>query len=132
MIDNATNLIGIGIDIVSIADFETRLERTPGLKRNLFTDAEIAASLQRARPEATLAGVFAAKESLLKSLGVGLFERCELNEIEVSHRSGGQPYFSKIPAGLEADRARGTEALLSISHCAEFAVASVSLVRASR
>lgn len=33
-------ILGVGIDIVNIDQFEQALERTPGLKLKLFTEAE--------------------------------------------------------------------------------------------
>ena len=51
---------GVGIDVVDITRFAEALNRTPGLKERLFTDAE------RVKPIASLAARFAAKEALAK------------------------------------------------------------------
>ena len=56
-------VIGVGIDVVDIARFGESLDRTPGLRERLFTPAEAA------RPLASLAARFAAKEALAKALG---------------------------------------------------------------
>ena len=61
-------IVGVGIDVVDIARFESTLERTPALRERLFTLEE------RHLGIASLAARFAAKEALAKSLGapVGL------------------------------------------------------------
>lgn len=61
-------IIGVGIDVVDIARFGRRLERTPRLAERLFTPAERDLRLN------SLAARFAAKEALAKALGapVGL------------------------------------------------------------
>ena len=56
-------IIGIGVDAVDIARFESSLERTPGLRDRLFTETE------RELPPASLAARFAAKEAVAKVLG---------------------------------------------------------------
>ena len=56
-------VIGIGIDVVDVARFGETLERTPAIRDRLFTEQE------RARPVASLAARFAAKEALAKALG---------------------------------------------------------------
>lgn len=56
-------IVGIGIDVCDIARFERVLERTPALRRRLFTEAE------RDLPMWSLAARFAAKEALAKALG---------------------------------------------------------------
>ena len=70
-------IVGVGIDVVDIERFMASLERTPGLRERLFTPAEAA------RPPASLAARFAAKEALVKALAAprpgwpGTTPRCE-------------------------------------------------------
>ncbi|WP_168582172.1 holo-ACP synthase [Gephyromycinifex aptenodytis] len=56
-------IVGIGIDVVGVERFEEVLSRTPGVRERLFTPSE------REMPLLSLAGRFAAKEALAKSLG---------------------------------------------------------------
>jgi holo-[acyl-carrier protein] synthase len=56
------SIVGIGVDVVELARFKASLERTPGLAKRLFTEAE------RALPIESLAARFAAKEALAKAL----------------------------------------------------------------
>ena len=61
-------IVGVGIDVVDAARFAAVLERTPGLRRRLFTEDELAL------PPLSLAARFAVKEAAAKALGapVGL------------------------------------------------------------
>lgn len=60
---------GLGIDLIEIERVERALERRPGLRRRLFTQAELDYAEARARPGRHLAARFAAKEAVIKSLG---------------------------------------------------------------
>ena len=57
------SVVGVGIAVVAVARFLATLERAPGLRERLFTDAE------RDVPPASLAARFAAKEAIAKALG---------------------------------------------------------------
>ena len=63
---------GIGIDAVEVDRFRTVLRRTPGVADRVFTDGERAAGARRRDPAQRLAARFAAKEAVMKALGVGL------------------------------------------------------------
>lgn len=54
---------GIGVDVVDVNRFMATLERVPGLRERLFTQAE------RDLPPASLAARFAVKEAVAKALG---------------------------------------------------------------
>lgn len=56
-------IVGVGMDLVDVARFGRTLERRPGLRARLFTEAE------RSLPVRSLAARFAAKEALAKALG---------------------------------------------------------------
>ena len=71
----------IGIDLVDISRIERALERRPRLATRLFTDREIEYAGSRRRPARHLAARFAAKEAVVKALGLGP-GTC-LREIEV-------------------------------------------------
>ncbi|MFG2195319.1 holo-ACP synthase [Streptomyces sp. NPDC048639] len=62
-------IIGVGIDVAEIDRFEAALERTPGLARRLFAEAELWLPSGERRGVASLAARFAAKEALAKALG---------------------------------------------------------------
>jgi holo-[acyl-carrier protein] synthase len=106
---------GVGIDIVDIDRFKQSLERTPGLKMKLFTEAERIKSIE------SLAARFAAKEALVKALNAenGIL----WHEAEVLNMESGKPTF--IFYGEVADLVNGATVHLSISHDAGLATAIV-------
>jgi holo-[acyl-carrier protein] synthase len=106
---------GVGIDVVDIDRFKQSLERTPGLKPKLFTEAERINSIQ------SLAARFAAKEALIKALNAenGIL----WHEAEVVNLEGGKPVFNFH--GSVADLLEGANVHLTISHDAGVATAIV-------
>jgi len=73
---------GVGSDLVDLDRFRLAAERTPGILTRYFTEAEQAYAERRRDPTERYAARFAAKEAVLKAMGVGL-GACELAEIEV-------------------------------------------------
>ena len=65
-------VIGIGVDLVDIERFRRSLHRTPSMRTRLFTEVELAYVAPKLDPVPSLAARFAAREALMKSLGVGL------------------------------------------------------------
>jgi holo-[acyl-carrier protein] synthase len=65
-------LIGLGLDAVDVERFRRVLQRRPSMAERLFTDGERAYSDSAADPATRLAARFAAKEAVMKALGVGL------------------------------------------------------------
>ncbi len=111
-------IIGVGIDVVDIARFGRRLERTPRLMERLFTESERELRL------ASLAARFAAKEALAKALGapVGL----HWGHATVVRAEDGRPHLKVT--GTVAARAEllGVRSLhVSLSHDAGIASAVV-------
>ena len=68
----------------------TALRRTPGLRARVFTDEEQAYCNGRKDPTERYAARFAAKEAVLKAMGVGV-GACKWREIEVARASSGAP-----------------------------------------
>ena len=113
-------VVGVGIDVVDVARFGEALERTPGLRQRLFTPEEAA------RPLASLAARFAAKEALAKALGApsGL----AWHDAEVLSSPEGEPSF--VMRGTVAARAEqlgATTVHVSLSHDAGISSAVVVL-----
>lgn len=65
-------MIGIGVDVVEIERFRRSLERTPSMRGRLFTEVELAYVEPQSDPVPSLAVRFAAREAVMKSLGLGL------------------------------------------------------------
>ena len=66
------------------------LARTPTLRQRVFTDAEQAYCDRRKDPTERYAARFAAKEAVMKAMGVGV-GACKWREIEVAKASSGAP-----------------------------------------
>jgi len=112
-------IVGIGVDVVDLARFERALDRTPALKPRLFADAE-----SEGRPLRSLAGRFAAKEALIKALGVST--GVQWHDMQVVADSHGNPSLVLSGAAKKLADERGVAHVhLSMSHDAGIAIAYV-------
>lgn len=100
------NSIGIDIESVNALESATDYREHPFYQEN-FTEREISYCLLQADPKASFAGLFAAKEALVKADN-GL-AGTNFNAIEIQHEKNGKPGFKNFA--------------LSISHTADFAIA---------
>ena len=66
------------------------LERTPTLRARVFTDQERAYCDERRDPTERYAARFAAKEAVMKAMGLGI-GACGWQEIEVARAESGEP-----------------------------------------
>jgi phosphopantetheine--protein transferase-like protein len=80
-------VIGVGIDAVDVERFATVLARRPSMAERLFTDGE-RADASGSVPR--LGARFAAKEAVMKALGVGL-GAFKLRDVEVVRLASGAP-----------------------------------------
>jgi holo-[acyl-carrier protein] synthase len=116
---------GIGVDAVDVARFRAVLERRPGLARRLFTDAERSYAESATDPGPRLAARFAAKEAVLKALGVGIGASA-FREVEVVRGDDGAPRLVLAGRAAALAAARGVRWWhLSLTHTDLVAVASV-------
>jgi holo-[acyl-carrier protein] synthase len=119
-------LVGLGIDSVDILRFADILARRPALASRLFTGAERTYAAGLANPVPTLAGRFAAKEAVMKALGVGL-GAFDWADVEVERQEGGAPCLlvTGRAASLAAGRGVGSW-YVSITHTDTVASAVVA------
>lgn len=109
-------MIGIGTDLVELARFRIALARTPSLATRLFSDDELAYAGLRADPTERLAVRFAAKEAVMKALGVGL-GAFALRDVEVIRTESGQPSLALRGRAAELAAERGvTTWHLTLAH----------------
>lgn len=109
-------MIGIGVDLVELDRFRETLERTPSIIDRLFTPAEQAYATKRRDPVERFAVRFAAKEAVLKALGLGIGQ-VAFRDIEVVRAESGEP--SVVLHGAAADLAGGRGVrrwLLTLTH----------------
>jgi holo-[acyl-carrier protein] synthase len=110
-------MAGVGIDLLEIDRMERALERHPRLAERVFTAAERDYAAARARPGRHLAARFAAKEAVVKALGLsGGFG---LREIEVL---AGEPPTVRL-AGRAAAAAGDRRVEISLTHSRDNAAA---------
>jgi holo-[acyl-carrier protein] synthase len=120
-------ILGLGTDLVAISRVEAILARhRERFLARVFTPAERADCLHRARPAAHLAARVAAKEAAMKALGTGWGQGVHWQEIEV--RSAGQqpPLLELCGAARRAAERQGVRhTRVSLSHDGDYAIAVV-------
>jgi holo-[acyl-carrier protein] synthase len=116
---------GIGVDAVDIERFRRSLERTPSMRRRLFTDCELAYVAPKADPVPSLAARFASREAVMKAMGLGLGS-FGFHEVWVDRRESGEPQLNVTGRAAELASERGiTTWHLSITHTEQVAIAYV-------
>ena len=115
-------IVGIGVDLCEIERIGRAIQKEAFLMR-CFTQEERAYLAGRGgMRDQSAAGIFAAKEAMLKALGTGLM--IPLRDVGVSHTEAGAP--QAVLAGAAAKRLAelgGARMHLSISHDGGMAVA---------
>ena len=118
-----SEVLGLGTDLVEIPRFRTVLDRRPRRAARVFDERERASLAGRRDPVPGLAARFAAKEAVMKALGVGL-GAFALAEVEVARRDGGEPVLHLHGRAAALAEQRGVrEWRLSLSHTATTAMA---------
>jgi holo-[acyl-carrier protein] synthase len=123
-------ILGIGNDIIEIARIKAILARYPDrFLDRILTPYEQDYCLKRREPALHLAGRFAAKEAVVKALGVGFAQGLSWRDIEIRNDSKGKPivFLSPFATELFGD----LNILLSISHCHHYATAFAIWLRDS-
>lgn len=115
-------ILGIGTDIVEVARIKTIFARYPERFLNrTFTSYEQDYCLKRKEPALHLAGRFAAKEAIVKAIGIGFSTGLSCLDIEIQNDSRGKPIVFFSPFAKEL---LGNLSLhISISHCHQYATA---------
>lgn len=117
----------IGIDLIEIARVEQALERYPGFRERVFTEAERAYCESRPRPGQHYAARFAGKEAVGKALGCGV--RFTWKEIEIAGRPKPEVRLSGKTLAF-AERLGAGRIDLSMTHSKGLAAAVCSVVAA--
>ncbi len=116
-------VIGIGTDLVELDRFRRTLERTPGIKHRTFTAAEQEYSDTKNDPTERYAVRWAAKEAVMKAMGVGLGV-VTMSDIEVVKADSGAPSIVlHDTAAAKAEELGITEWKITLTHTEHFAQA---------
>lgn len=122
-------LAGIGVDMLEIARMQHALDERPYFIRRLFTEDERMHCEHTARPAEHYAGRFAAREAVLKALGLGFGNGVGIGDVSVVRDDSGRPHALLAGRAAEVAREQGVrEVALSISHTHDVAVANAVAV----
>lgn len=122
-------IIGCGIDLVKIKRIEKIIKRWGNnFTSRIFTPLEGEyCEKKKVNKFQSYAGRFAAKEALLKALGLGL-RGANWKEIEIKNNELGQPIIDTSGKLKNIALAKGvSKYFISISHAKEYAIAQVIL-----
>ncbi len=120
------HLIAHGIDLVDFPRIEEMVERHgERFLDRVFTPAEQQYAQSSRNSSEKLAGRFAAKEAILKLVGTGWRGKIAWTDIEVVNSPTGQPLVN-LSGEVQriADSMGITQISISITHTAQFAIAS--------
>ncbi|SFJ50515.1 MULTISPECIES: holo-ACP synthase [Terrisporobacter] len=122
------NILDIGIDIIEIERIKKALVKRETFLKKLFTDKEIELFESKGYRAETIAGNFAAKEAISKSLGLGI-RGYNLKDIEVLRDELGKPIV-KTHNNLEqiCKNHDVLEIKVSISHGKDYAIANAMTI----
>jgi holo-[acyl-carrier protein] synthase len=122
-------ICGIGIDLVENGRLEKIIKKW-GIKflNRVFSSGEIQYCGKHIQSSIHYGARFAAKESFLKALGIGLGRGVKLSDIEVVHDKNGKPVLALCgEAKVQIDKKKITKIHLSLTHTKKYATAIVLL-----
>jgi holo-[acyl-carrier protein] synthase len=118
-------VLGIGVDVVDLARFAKVLERTPQMRERMFRPEELDDLGTSQHQLRSLAARFAAREAVMKALGVGL-GGFDFHDVWVRRTASGAPSLQISGRAATLAAARGVQRWhCSLSHSDLVAVAFV-------
>lgn len=108
--------LNVGIDVIEIERFRNKPlnNENASFYHSIFTESELLYCMKYSDPYPHFAGIFAAKESILKCLTRPI----KMIEIEISHNRDGKPRIAAHTKKIKAMQAR-----VSITHTRSIAIA---------
>lgn len=106
----------IGIDIENISRFINLFEHKNTLLQKMFNTSEWEYAIKKANPSQTLAGIWCAKEAVVKALYPT--KQVFIKDVKISHKSSGQPIVIINNVNLKSELIK-----ISISHTKDYATA---------
>jgi holo-[acyl-carrier protein] synthase len=122
-------IVGIGVDLVSIDRVQAITQRWQDrFLHRVYSEAERQDCFRRTTPYASLAGRFAAKEAILKALGVGWATGVSWRDVQVMSDAAGRPVARVEGRARSLIQEAGVTAIhISLSHDGGYAVAQAIL-----
>ncbi|MCL2497625.1 MAG: holo-ACP synthase [Symbiobacteriaceae bacterium] len=119
-----SNIIGIGVDIISVERMARAWQLRPRLAQRILAPQEISEMQERQGYDPLhLAGRWAAKEAVSKALGSGM-RGFSFPDIVVYHNEWGNPLVQLLGgAAIRGNQLGVSQILLSLSHESAFAIA---------
>jgi holo-[acyl-carrier protein] synthase len=120
-------IIGTGVDIVEIKRIQQMLDKHAAhFYEKILTPKEGALAEARRQPAGFVAGRWAAKEAVVKALGVGFGKECGWLDVEILNDARGKPEVTLHGVGKATAESMGIQHLhVSISHEQTNAIAFV-------
>jgi phosphopantetheine--protein transferase-like protein len=108
--------LNVGIDVIEIERFRNKPlnNENASFYHSIFTESELMYCMKYSDPYPHIAGIFAAKESILKCLTRPI----KMIEIEISHNRDGKPIIV-----AHARKIRAMQTRISITHTRSIAIA---------
>jgi len=122
--------LSIGIDITEVNRIEQLAEEHEQFLARVYTKREINYCNRKKNKYQHFAARFAAKESVLKALGVGWSQEIKWTDIEIVNDLNGRPRintYGVVKRMMEQREIK--EILISLSHISQYAIASAQLVK---
>jgi phosphopantetheine--protein transferase-like protein len=115
--DGVFGKLNVGVDIIEIRRFRNKPlnKDNASFYHSIFTESELMYCMKYSNPYPHIAGIFAAKESILKCLTIPL----RMIDIEIKHNQDGNP--STI---IRSKKTKAIQARVSISHTKSIAIAA--------
>jgi phosphopantetheine--protein transferase-like protein len=115
--DGVFGKLNVGVDIIEIKWFRNKPlnKDNASFYHSIFTESELMYCMKYSNPYPHIAGIFAAKESILKCLTIPL----RMIDIEIKHNQDGKP--STI---IRSKKTKAIQARVSISHTKSIAIAA--------
>jgi holo-[acyl-carrier protein] synthase len=108
--------LNVGIDVIEIERFRNKPlnDENASFYHSIFTESELLYCMKYSDPYPHFAGIFAAKESILKCLTSPI----KMIEIEINHSRDGKPRIAAPSKKIKAMQAK-----VSITHTRSIAIA---------
>ena len=95
--------MALGTDIVKISRMQRLIEDS--IPQKVFSRREAEYINSKKDKAQTAAGIFAAKEAVLKAMGLGII--LPLNEVEICHNQNGMPYVEFSEKAMDCFKGMG-------------------------